>query len=547
MMVKFLRRSKRKVKAHTVTAGASCMSVGAVADASTRPGDEPDAARAVATQVSANLRVASAAHDDRIEVEDAPSFSTGQVSASASAADPGNVIPGQGSESVSRETAPDSFASRSGAPPGCGGRAASVEAEVLRVEHIVDLERTSGQPMQSTDGEAASNSPTAADAAVARDASPEVGVQTADEAVEEGSGSVSINMGNGDAAMPGGAYDPNQSPPWSVAQAAQMWQGQTATPPPAYSVGGPRQGPEQGHSSDFADTPIARAAQVAVEVMGRATEGFPLPEQTRTIVVANQKGGVGKTTTTVNLAAALAISGARVLVVDLDPQGNASTALGIDHHANQPSVYDALVEGTPLAETIRPAADVEGLFCVPATIDLAGAEIELVSLVARESRLHRALDGYHEPMDYVLVDCPPSLGLLTVNALVAGEEVLIPIQCEYYALEGLGQLLRNIELVRGHLNPRLSVSTILLTMYDARTRLASQVADEVRKHFPREVLRTTIPRSVRISEAPSYSQTVMTYDPGSSGALSYLEAAREVAMRGSEVGAALGHENGGAR
>lgn len=293
------------------------------------------------------------------------------------------------------------------------------------------------------------------------------------------------------------------------------------------------------------DTPIAREAETAVRVRSGAF-GAPLPRppHTRVLTIANQKGGVGKTTSTVNLAAALALGGASVLVVDLDPQGNASTALGIDHHSDVPSVYDVLVEGRPLVEVVRPVPDVAGLTCAPATIDLAGAEIELVSLVARESRLQRALTAYAEarsaagepPLDYVLVDCPPSLGLLTVNALVAAREVLIPIQCEYYALEGLGQLLRNVDLVKAHLNPGLHVSTILLTMYDARTRLAAQVADEVRAHFPEVVLRTTIPRSVRISEAPSYAQTVMTYDPGSTGALSYFEAAREVAERGA-VGA----------
>ncbi|MDP9418056.1 MAG: ParA family protein, partial [Actinomycetota bacterium] len=223
-----------------------------------------------------------------------------------------------------------------------------------------------------------------------------------------------------------------------------------------------------------------------------------------------------------------------------DPQGNASTALGIDHHAEVPSVYDVLIDGQALADVMQPAKEADGLSCAPATIDLAGAEIELVSMVARELRLQRALAALHQEraargqrrLDYVLIDCPPSLGLLTVNALVAGDEVLIPIQCEYYALEGVGQLLRNIDLVKSHLNPALRISTILLTMYDARTRLAAQVADEVRSHFAGVVLPTAIPRSVRISEAPSFGQTVITYDPGSSGALSYLQAARELACRG---------------
>ena len=224
-----------------------------------------------------------------------------------------------------------------------------------------------------------------------------------------------------------------------------------------------------------------------------------------------------------------------MLVVDLDPQGNASTALGVAHHAGTPSVYEVLVEGLPLSRVVQPAEGIEGLFAAPATIDLAGAEIELVSLVARESRLQRALETYlagqpaGQRFDYVFIDCPPSLGLLTVNAFVAAREVLIPIQCEYYALEGLGQLVRNVDLIRAHLNPALRISTILLTMYDGRTRLAAQVAAEVRAHFGAQVLPTAVPRSVRVSEAPGYAQTVMTYDPGSSGALAYLEAARELA------------------
>lgn len=281
------------------------------------------------------------------------------------------------------------------------------------------------------------------------------------------------------------------------------------------------------------DTPIATATEVALRAVGRATtEDFPRPLGMRVLTVANQKGGVGKTTSTVNIAAALALHGLKVLVVDLDPQGNASTALGIDHHADVPSVYDILVNGASFAEVVREVEGIPNLSCIPATIHLAGAEIELVSMVARESRLLRALEAYPVELDYVLIDCPPSLGLLTVNAMVAARELLIPIQCEYYALEGLTQLLHNIDLVQQHLNPGLSVTTILLTMYDARTRLASQVADEVRSHFADLVLRTAVPRSVRVSEAPSYGQTVMTYDPSSPGALCYLEAAREIAERG---------------
>jgi chromosome partitioning protein len=281
---------------------------------------------------------------------------------------------------------------------------------------------------------------------------------------------------------------------------------------------------------------LARDARRRIQLRGRR---FPKPPSTRVLTIANQKGGVGKTTTAVNLAAALAKGGLNVLVIDNDPQGNASTALGIEHRAGTPSVYEVLVEDAPIAGAVQQCPDVARLWCLPATIDLSGAEIELVSLVSRETRLRAALDDYMasreadglERLDYVFIDCPPSLGLLTVNAFVVAREVLIPIQCEYYALEGLSQLLKTIELMRAHLNPELRVSTILLTMYDSRTNLAQQVAAEVREHFPDVTLRTTVPRSVRVSEAPGYGQTVMTYDSGSSGALAYLEAARELAER----------------
>ncbi|WP_353826932.1 ParA family protein [Agromyces sp. SYSU T0242] len=267
---------------------------------------------------------------------------------------------------------------------------------------------------------------------------------------------------------------------------------------------------------------------------------LPLPTAPRVFTISNQKGGVGKTTTAVNLAAALARAGARVLVVDLDPQGNASTALGVDHRSDQQSVYEVLVSDLPIADVVRPSTEHENLHCVPATIHLAGAEIELVSLVAREQRLRRALDAHldsmAQPYDYVFIDCPPSLGLLTINAFVAAREVLIPIQCEYYALEGLSQLLSNIDLIERHLNPELRLSTILLTMYDSRTNLAQQVAQEVREHFPAQTLDTIIPRSVRVSEAPSYGQSVITYDFTSTGSLSYREAAAEIAWRGAERG-----------
>jgi chromosome partitioning protein len=250
----------------------------------------------------------------------------------------------------------------------------------------------------------------------------------------------------------------------------------------------------------------------------------PLP---RIIAVANQKGGVGKTTTAVNLGAALAELGYRVLVVDLDPQGNATTGLGVNPRNLQTSIYDVLMSGMAIEDVIEPTA-VRNLFVAPATIDLAGAEIELVPAFSRELKLRRGLEGAVGDFDFTLIDCPPSLGLLTVNGLAAADEVLVPIQCEYYALEGLGQLLKNVSLVQGNLNPRLELGAIVLTMYDARTRLAEQVANEVREHFGTTVCRSIVPRTVRLSEAPSFGQPVTVFDSSSRGAIAYRELAKEV-------------------
>jgi chromosome partitioning protein len=257
---------------------------------------------------------------------------------------------------------------------------------------------------------------------------------------------------------------------------------------------------------------------------GPSAVSRPLP---RIIAIANQKGGVGKTTTAVNMGAAIAELGYRVLIIDLDPQGNATTGLGINGRNLDSSVYDVILREAPIEDCIEPTS-LRNLFVVPATIDLAGAEIELVPLFSRELRLRRALEKVHDDFDFVIIDCPPSLGLLTVNGLAAATEVVVPIQCEYYALEGLGQLLRNVNLVQGSLNPALEVSAIVLTMYDARTKLADQVALDVRQHFGDKVCRNVVPRTVRLSEAPSYGQPIILFDPSSRGALAYRELAKEV-------------------
>lgn len=289
--------------------------------------------------------------------------------------------------------------------------------------------------------------------------------------------------------------------------------------------------PPEATTSDLTPDIVAVSREVSRET-SRKPWRLPKPPRTRVLVVANQKGGVGKTTTAVNVATALAQGGLRVLVIDLDPQGNASTALGVDHPAGRPGTYEVLIEGAPLAEHLVESPEAPGLALLPATVDLSGAEIQLVSQVARERRLTRALTAYlaKHHADYVFLDCPPSLGLITLNALVAAGEILLPIQCEYYALEGVSQLLTTVDLVTAELNNSLRLSTVMLTMFDARTKLAAQVADEVRAHFPTQTLRTVIPRSVRISEAPSYGRSVLTYDAASAGARAYRRAAEEIAL-----------------
>jgi chromosome partitioning protein len=263
----------------------------------------------------------------------------------------------------------------------------------------------------------------------------------------------------------------------------------------------------------------------------RLKEAMDKPGSTRIFTVANQKGGVGKTTSTVNIAAALAMGGLRVLVIDLDPQGNASTALGVEHRESA-GVYEVLMGTSPISTVIQKVAGFPELDCIPSNTSLANAEINLVSMVARELQLKEAIDEISVNYDYIFIDCPPSLGLLTINAFAASRELMIPIQTEYYALEGLSQLLETYTLVKKRLNPALNLSTIILTMFDSRTRLSNDVAANVRAHFPNELIDIPIPRAVRVSEAPSYNQTVMTYDPLSPGAIAYMQVAREIAVRG---------------
>jgi chromosome partitioning protein len=263
----------------------------------------------------------------------------------------------------------------------------------------------------------------------------------------------------------------------------------------------------------------------------RLKEAMAKPASTRIFTVANQKGGVGKTTTTVNVAAALSMGGLRVLVIDLDPQGNASTALGVEHREAS-GVYEVLMGSAQMSEVIQKVAGFPALDCVPSNTSLANAEINLVSMVARELQLKAAIDEVSANYDYIFIDCPPSLGLLTINAFAGSKELLIPIQTEYYALEGLSQLLETYSVVKKRLNPSLNLSTIILTMFDGRTRLSNDVAANVRSHFPNELIDIPIPRAVRVSEAPSYNQTVMTYDPLSPGAIAYMQVAREIAERG---------------
>jgi chromosome partitioning protein len=347
-----------------------------------------------------------------------------------------------------------------------------------------------------------------------------------------------LRQARDDAAGPGDAtHDDGSSE--AVPEGASPEVDRAPAADPADEPGADQQRVEEDTSVEDAGEPAAEVDEPEVDdpaAVDDEPEAAPVARPVdplvrdlpRIIAVANQKGGVGKTTTTVNLGACLADIGYRVLVVDLDPQGNSSTGLGINIRDLDASMYDVMLHDVPLEDTLE-ATSVRNLFVAPSSLDLAGAEIELVPAFSREHRLKRALDEIIDDYDYVLIDCPPSLGLLTVNGLAAANEVLVPIQCEYYALEGLGQLLRNVELVSRNLNPELELSIVVLVMYDARTKLSDQVAGEVRDHFGDKVARMVIPRTVRLSEAPSYGQPILAFDPSSRGAIAYSELAREIA------------------
>lgn len=342
--------------------------------------------------------------------------------------------------------------------------------------------------------------------------------------VEDGTGGTEAQGGDGNGDTPAGMgdFEPAGGPSADAAVSSVM-----SVPPTPRPVQMPPDALVVGGLPGADKLPPVREPVTETEAppSGRVdAAGHRLP---RIMAIANQKGGVGKTTTAVNLAAALADAGYRTLVVDLDPQGNASTGLGINIRDLQLSMYDVIIHEASIDDTIEATA-MRNLFVAPSSLDLAGAEIELVPAFSRELRLRHALDEVGDDYDYVLIDCPPSLGLLTVNGLAAAQEVLVPIQCEYYALEGLGQLLRNVSLVQRNLNPSLTVSTFVCVMYDARTKLADQVVGEVREHFGEKVCRIVIPRTVRLSEAPSYGQPILAFDPRSRGAIAYRELAREV-------------------
>ena len=374
------------------------------------------------------------------------------------------------------------------------------------------------------------DNPSAEEARVTGGDEPGAAVPEAHVAADHGGGNlVEMNGSEGNRAAEPQGDGPEATatePPRLETEGAPGAGGETLGTPEEDGRDSPGGG-ESGFPADSSPPPEIDATDATSDQTGPEHPGPRRHELPRRFAIANQKGGVGKTTTAVNLGAALAELGYRVLVVDLDPQGNATTGLGINGRNLDSSIYDVILHDVPIEDVIEPTT-LRNLFVVPATIDLAGAEIELVPVFSRELRLRRALENVSQDFDFVLIDCPPSLGLLTVNGLAAASEVVVPIQCEYYALEGLGQLLRNVALVQANLNPDLEVSTIVLTMYDARTRLAEQVVDEVRQHFGDKVCRNVVPRTVRLSEAPSFGQPIIVFDSSSRGSIAYRELAKEV-------------------